>query len=81
MTAMLKEDMNKMTCGICGGDRIDKGFIPFSVAESLQLASRHKSNIWSLFALNGTEPWLVSLETPVLTPLTLANMAAVKKVC
>lgn len=56
MTAMVKEDTNKMTCGICGGDRIDKGFIPFSVAESLQLASRHKSNIWSLFALNGTEP-------------------------
>lgn len=81
MTAILKEDMNKMTCRICCSDRIDKGFIPFSVAESLQPASRYKSSIWSLFDLNGTEPWLVSLETPVLTQVTLANMAAVKKVC
>lgn len=38
------------------------------------------SSIWALFNRNGTEPWLVSLETPVLTHLIWAKLAAVKMV-
>lgn len=40
MAAILKEDMNKMTCRTCCSDRIDKGFIPFRVAEPLQLSQQ-----------------------------------------
>lgn len=47
-----------------------------------QLALQSPSNAreqHALFTLNGTEPELLSLGAPVLTPLILAKMAAVKK--
>lgn len=51
------------------------------VAEPFQWAIRCRSSIWTHFDPNGPQPWLLSLETPVLTQPFLAKMAAVKNVC
>lgn len=50
------------------------GYVPFSVSETSM------SHTQTLFHLDGTEPLLVSSETPVLTQPFLLKVAAVKNV-
>lgn len=39
-----------------GAGAIGKTEVPFSGAEPIQWAKRHKSSIWTLFEPDGTEP-------------------------
>lgn len=57
-------------------NNIYQGQFLFCMLEPFQWAKRHQSSTWTLFDMNWTEPWSVSLETPALTQVFLVKTSA-----